>query len=324
VKFLPGHDVTSARILARGVLTSGIGVSCCLHEEDDGGENGALVALHHAVSRGYTFLDTADSCGAGRAERLIGQFLRRYPGTTVQLSSKVGRVVGSAPHPLAGRHIQHQLEQSLENLYAEQLDLYTLDSVDFGPDDRYLGNAVDMMGTLRDLGYIKAIGLRGPHANGSVPPAEWAERINRFLRAFLLLKPDVVWLTFNAYTPLIELDGEDLLSFISRHGVGMVLAVSGIGDGAAARRRELDYFVRSSRTTTKMALNVCLRRFPNSVAVVRATQGRSSVTIDGLAVAPIGSSASGESYSALRARLHDRAESGWLRSLLDSGPRTTS
>lgn len=320
---MPGNDLTSARILARGVRTSGIGVSCCLHEEDDGGENGALVALHHAVSRGYTFLDTADSCGAGRAERLIGQFLRRYPGTTVQLSSKVGRVAGSAPHPLAGRHIQHQLEQSLENLYAEQLDLYTLDSVDFGPDDRYLGNAVDVMATLRDLGYIKAIGLRGPHANGSVPPAEWAERISRFLRAFLLLEPDVVWLPFNAYTPLIELDGEDLLSFISRHGVGMVLAVSGIGDGAAVRRRELDDSVRSSRTT-KIALYVCLRRFPNSVAVVRATQGRSSVTIDGLSAGPIGSSASEESYSALRARLHGHAESWWLRSLLGSGPRTTS
>jgi aryl-alcohol dehydrogenase-like predicted oxidoreductase len=242
----------------------------------------------------------------------------------VQLSSKVGRVRGSAPHPFAGRRIHHQLEQSLENLYAEQLDLYTLDSMDFGPADRYLGNAVDVMRTLRDLESIKAIGLRGPHVNGTESPAAWRQRADRFLRIFLLIKPDVVWLPFNAYTPLILLDSEDLLSFISRSGAGLVLAVSGVGEAAATGLRALDDHSRSSVSTmTRVALHACLRRFPNSAAVVRFRNHQLlEAAFDRLAAPATAQEIQllEERYFAVRTQLMDRVCGDAVQSLLGSGP----
>ncbi|MGW6145560.1 aldo/keto reductase, partial [Streptomyces sp. NPDC055140] len=162
--------------------------------------------------------------GCGYSERVIGQFLRENPELSLQLSSKVGQIRGSAEHPYAGRHIHHQLEQTLENLYAEELHLYTLDSFDFGPGDRYLGNAIDSMRTLREVKAIRAIGMRGPFTHYAASPEEWAAQTERFLYLFRLIKPDVVWTRFNAFTPAVSLEGQDLFSFTARHGVGLVLA----------------------------------------------------------------------------------------------------
>ncbi|WP_331736093.1 aldo/keto reductase (plasmid) [Streptomyces xanthophaeus] len=225
---MTGRDL-GARRLCRGILTHPLGLHCNVptdqvRPDGPGSVNRFLEGLRLAVERGATFIDTSDAYGLGHSERLIGRFLRAYPDLSPHLSSKVGHVRGSAEHPYAGRHIHHQLEQSLENLYAEQLDLYTLDSLDFGPDDRYLGNAIDVMRTLRDVESIKAIGMRGPFTRYGASPDEQREQAERFLFLFRLIKPDVVWIPFNAFTPTISLDGEDLFAFTARHGVGLVLA----------------------------------------------------------------------------------------------------
>ncbi|MEU5958193.1 aldo/keto reductase [Streptomyces sp. NPDC047525] len=225
---MTAHDL-GARHLCRGVVTHPLGLHCEVADPGralDGATTTSsfLDGLHRAVERGATFLDTADSYGCGHSERLIGRFLRQDPDLPLQLSSKVGQSRGTAPHAYAGRHIQHQLDQTLENLYVEQLDLYTLDSFDFGRRDRYLGNAIDVMRTLREVESIKAIGMRGPYARYGASPEEWAAQGERFLHLFRLIKPDVVWTPFNAFTPAVLIEGEDLFSFTARHGVGLVLA----------------------------------------------------------------------------------------------------
>ncbi|MEU2516594.1 aldo/keto reductase [Streptomyces syringium] len=183
-----------------------------------------LDGLRRAVECGATLLDTADSYGAGHSERVVGRLLRECRDVPLQLSSKVGRLRGSAPHPYAGRRIHHQLEQTLENLYTEHLDLYILASHDFGEGDRYLGTAIEQMRTLQQLGSIRAIGMRGPHTGCWASPAEQRTRAERFRYLFRLIKPDVVWAHFNALTPMVQLEGEDLFSFTARHGVGLILA----------------------------------------------------------------------------------------------------
>ncbi len=218
-----------SRHLCSGILAHPLGLHCAVARDGTVSEGATdigrfLGGLRRAVERGATFLDTAASYGCGHSERVIGRFLREHPNLPVQLSTTVGQVRGTAPHPYAGRHIHHQLEQSLENLYAEQLDLYTLDSFDFGSGDRYLGNAIDTMRTLRDVESIKAIGMRGPYADCTASPDERERQVERFLYLFRLIKPDVVWTRFNAFTPTILLEGEDLFSFTARHGVGLVLA----------------------------------------------------------------------------------------------------
>ncbi|MFB7600816.1 aldo/keto reductase [Streptomyces sp. NPDC056160] len=263
-------------------------------------------AVEH-VKHGTVFLDTADSYGCGHSERMIGRFVRERQDVPLYLSSKVGRVRGSAPHPFADRHIHHQFEQSLENLYAEQLDLYTLESFDFGPADRYLGNAIDAMRTLRELESIKAIGMRGPYADYGSSPAEWEAQAERFLYLFRLIKPDVVWTRFNAFTPAVLLDGEDLFSFTARHGVGLVLAAPlahGVLTGAGGRtgrspshlhrtasqglarstplltkriaeglQRLRNTFDSAPGTLTRLALRSCLQRGDNCVVVMGFSNG---------------------------------------------------
>lgn len=300
------HDL-AARHLCRGILTHPLGLHCETPAGADapGGAtniSGFLDGLRRAVEHvepGGIFLDTADSYGCGNSERMIGRFVREYQDLPLYLSSKVGRVRGSAPHPFAGRHIHHQFEQSLENLYAEQLDLYTLDTFDFGPGDRYLGNAIEVMRTLRELESIKAIGMRGPQADYAASPEEWEAQAERFLYLFRLIKPDVVWTRFNAFTPAVLLDGEDLFSFTARHGVGLVLAAPlahGVLTGSTlayqAASQNLaqlpppfmkrlsgglqtlrDQFGDTPGTLTRLALRSCLQRGDNCVVVVGFSNG---------------------------------------------------
>lgn len=175
--------------------------------------------------------DTADSHRCGHAERLIGKVLKEYRGPKVQVASKIGRVQGSAPHPYAGPRVRHQLEQTLENLYLDELALYTLESYDFGLGDRYLDPVIEQMRALRDLGQIRAVGLRGPSFRSSV------RSVRRFLDLFDRIRPDVVWTQASGLLPLADLgEGEDLGAFTARRGVGLVIA-SPLAHGALAGGR---------------------------------------------------------------------------------------
>jgi aryl-alcohol dehydrogenase-like predicted oxidoreductase len=304
------------RELCHGVVTHPLGVSVGRFGVDVGKSNRRagvsdahfLDGLRRAAQYGMQFMDTADFYGFGHSERVIGRFLREYPDEQFLLSSKVGLVRGSAPHPYAGRHIHHQLEQTLDNLYLEHLDLYFLESFDFGEGDRYLGTAIDQMRTLRQLGFIKAIGMRGPDAAYAASPAERAARAKRFLHLFRLIRPDVVWTRFNAFTPVVPLDGEeDLFSFAAREGSGLVLAAPfahGLLTGkslASARQRPAqssqgmpgwqgaprafetiasglralrDRFGDARGALTRVALRYCLQRTDRCVVVFGFTNGQ--------------------------------------------------
>ncbi|MFG2683872.1 aldo/keto reductase [Streptomyces sp. NPDC048392] len=190
-----------------------------------------LDGLRCAVEAGVELVDTADSHLHGHAERLVGKILKENRGHTVQVSSTVGGVLGSAPHPYAGPRVRHQLEQTLENLYLAELAVYTLESYDFGMGDRYLAPVVEQMRTLRDLGQIRAIGLRGP--DGCSSP----RYVRRFLELFDEIRPDVVWTRANGLLPLPDIgDGENLGTFTERHGVGLLIAAP-LANGILAGRR---------------------------------------------------------------------------------------
>ncbi|SEM76731.1 Predicted oxidoreductase [Streptacidiphilus jiangxiensis] len=214
------------RLLATGLAVHPLGVGCRAIGDTPRGhavtsDRQWLDGMRRAVERGATLFDTADTYGDGHAERLLGKVLResRRQGLNLQVSSKIGHR-GSAPHPYAGPHMKHQLEQSLDNLGVDRIDLYVLPTFDFGDNDRYLGGAIQQMRTLQELGYIGAVGLRGPHAE----QAGDGGTSGRFLQLFRLIEPDVVLADFNALTPLIDLDeDEDLFAFAARHGTGVLI-----------------------------------------------------------------------------------------------------
>ncbi len=220
-----------ARDLLLGPVGIGTGTSRWAQTAVQPDDAQLLDGLRRAVESGVELIDTADSHRYGHAERLIGKILKENPGHNVRVSSTVGRVRGSAPHPYAGPRLRHQLEQTLENLYLDELAVYTLESYDFGNGDRYLGPVIEQMHVLRDLGQIRAIGLRGPDGRSS------ARFIRRFLDLFDQIRPDVVWTQASGLLPLADLgDGEDLGVFTARRGVGLLVA-SPLANGVLAGRR---------------------------------------------------------------------------------------
>jgi aryl-alcohol dehydrogenase-like predicted oxidoreductase len=141
----------------------------------------ATAALLAACRSGLNHLDTADVYGDGRAERLIGGIWDRVPRGSVFLASKVGWAAGAYGHAYDPRQIRHQLEASLRNLATDWIDLYYFHRCEFGPDDRYLDDAVDTFRRAREAGQIRSIGL-----------SDWdARRIARYAGR---VDPDVVQL----------------------------------------------------------------------------------------------------------------------------------
>ncbi|MFF3277295.1 aldo/keto reductase [Streptomyces chrestomyceticus] len=292
-------DKDSNRRLSQDLRVAPLGVSCGavgVADEpalgpDSTDDQRFLDCLRRAIALGATLFDTADWHGHGRAERLLGRILREYPNRGLVVGSKVGRLRGSAPHPYADRRIHHQLQQTTKNLYVEAVDLYCLDSWDFGPQDCYLHAAVAQVQTLRELGDIKALGLRGPYLPYGASAADRAAVIRRFVHLFHLIGPDVIWCRFNALTPSICVGGEDLLSFTARHGVGVVLAaprprnqtapglcLPGVPTGADEKAwpspllPELGDEAGDEMTSLEqMALRWCLQRARHCAAVVECT-----------------------------------------------------
>ncbi|MFI0219781.1 aldo/keto reductase [Streptomyces lydicus] len=309
---MTGAYTLAPRHLARGLWAHPLGVntgSVGLTEERDLGKSSSdgrlLDGLRRAVELGANLLDTSDSYGAGRAERILERILREYRNESLIVSSKVGRIRGSAPHAYADRNIHRQFQQTRDNLYVDEVDIYTLDSWDFGPQDRYLGGAIDQVRTLQQLGDIKAIGMRGPYVHYGATPAERNACAERFLYLFRLIKPDVIWTRFNALTPVISLEGEDLFAFTARHGAGVILAAPlahGLLTGkalpsamprlgppdAAASTRALapqaleaiaagldvlrDHFGDAPGVLNRLALRSCLQKADHGAAVVGFTR----------------------------------------------------
>ncbi|MFF8036077.1 aldo/keto reductase [Streptomyces sp. NPDC016626] len=102
-------------------------------------------SLETAYELGANLIDTADVYGHGHSERVIGDFVATVPRDTVVLSSKVGYHRGTARHAYLPSAMRRQLETTLENLRTDRLDIYFLHNSDFGPDDRYLDEAVAQM-----------------------------------------------------------------------------------------------------------------------------------------------------------------------------------
>jgi aryl-alcohol dehydrogenase-like predicted oxidoreductase len=89
-------------------------------------DHDSLAALHAAVDRGVNFIDTADTYGKGRSERLVGR-LRRERREKIYVATKAGRLL--SPHTADGynkRNLTRFVEGSLRNLRTDCLDVLQL------------------------------------------------------------------------------------------------------------------------------------------------------------------------------------------------------
>ncbi|HUO58837.1 MAG TPA: aldo/keto reductase [bacterium] len=114
-------------------------------------------AIDYALDQGVNHFDNADVYGNGRAERMLSRILGDRT-KKLTIATKVGWFPGTAEHAYEAAHIRHQCEQSLINLKRDVIDLYYFHHGDFGPNDRYLDDAIKTVRQLKKEGKIRLIG----------------------------------------------------------------------------------------------------------------------------------------------------------------------
>lgn len=91
----------------------------------------SIRVLHHAVSVGLTFIDTANVYTNTRSEEIIGEAFvgRRHE---VIIATKVGMKRGEGPNDRGSsrQHIVAEVEQSLRRLRTDYIDLYQIHTFD--------------------------------------------------------------------------------------------------------------------------------------------------------------------------------------------------
>lgn len=91
-------------------------------------DNESIRAIHAALDRGVTFIDTASSYGAGHSEQVVGRALRGRRDEVI-LATKFGNVIDEAAGQMLGRsadldHIRTECDSSLRRLQTDRIDLY--------------------------------------------------------------------------------------------------------------------------------------------------------------------------------------------------------
>ena len=116
------------------------------HARDEARE---IQAIRAGIDAGAELIDTAESYGNGKSERLVGKAIEGYDRDSLLLVSKV------SPSNASKSQLPIRLERSLEHLGVDYLDLYLLHWQGYVPEQE----TVDAMEEMRALGKIKAWGV---------------------------------------------------------------------------------------------------------------------------------------------------------------------
>ncbi len=135
-------------------------------------------AVDYAIDHGVNHFDNADVYGNGRAERMLARILGKRTKDII-IATKIGWFPGTAEHAYEPAHIRHQCEQSLINLKRDYIDVYYFHHGDFGLNDKYLDDAIEVMYKLREEGKIRVIG-------------QSAYKHEDFVKLIPKVKPDVI------------------------------------------------------------------------------------------------------------------------------------
>lgn len=94
-------------------------------------DDASIAAIHHAVERGVSWIDTAAAYGLGRAEEVVGRAVRALPESDRPLVfTKCGLVweegATTVSNVLAPASIRRECEDSLRRLGVDTIDLYQI------------------------------------------------------------------------------------------------------------------------------------------------------------------------------------------------------
>lgn len=180
----------------------------------------ALKLMQFSFHQGITFFDNGDAYGNGRAESLLGKFLKTVPRNQIQIGGKFGYDFYSDPGE-AGSHRERKqdfspkfmrlaLEKSLERLGVETIDLYMAHNIKL---PQFRDDLFAELEKVKDEGKIKVWGV-------SLGPAiGWREE---GVKAIMDHGAKAVQTVFNLFE---QNPGREFCETAHAHGAGVLARV---------------------------------------------------------------------------------------------------
>jgi len=144
-----------------GLKVSAIGLGCMSMSGvyGDSDDTQSTAVIHHALDRGFNFIDTADIYGNGHNEELVGKAIKSRRGEVV-LATKFGNVIGKGTVDGRPEYVAQACDASLKRLGIDTIDLYYQHRVD---PTVPIEDTVGAMARLVQAGKVRALGLSEAH-----------------------------------------------------------------------------------------------------------------------------------------------------------------
>ncbi len=142
-------------------------------------DSDSRAALVKCWGVGINHWDTADVYGDGHSEQVIGSIWETVPRNDIFLATKVGWNQGHNDHLYHPEAMRKNMDRSLKNLRVDCIDLIYLHHCNFGQNQEYFDDALDVLTQFKEAGKTRFIGL-----------SDWSsEKIMNFIER---CDPDVV------------------------------------------------------------------------------------------------------------------------------------
>lgn len=142
-------------------------------------EKDSQLALQKAHEVGINHWDTADVYGSGISESIIGTMWNKVSRNEIFLATKIGWDMGSYDHWYHPMQMKINMERSLKNLKVNCVDLMYLHHCNFGKQDEYFEEALEVIKKFQEEGKTRFIGL-----------SDWSS--NKIMKFISRVNPDVI------------------------------------------------------------------------------------------------------------------------------------
>ena len=163
-------------------------------------------ALRKAYAVGINHWDTADVYGDGHSEKVISSMWDEIPRRDIFVATKVGWDMGPYSHWYHPEHMRTNMERSLKNLNTNCVDLMYLHHCNFGKQEEYFDDAIDVVKRFQEQGKTRFIGL-----------SDWF--LDKIMNYIDRVDPDIIQPYRNVMDDTYASSG--LKDYVDTHNVGI-------------------------------------------------------------------------------------------------------